>query len=264
VTAEWTLLFVSSHTGQQYDVALLARCISKQTSTVFCEEGYISAVIVCFTKCKPALIPNDHQNFVSLFKDTLTHRAAFRGFQRRSNSHVHRLLQHVIIYTLPLGILNVLMHLSNTAEASLDFPAISSLRASSVSRTAAAVATSPSLRWLCCLQALSSACLFPPCFAPHTFGYLHTFVNKHQCKCNSYLRELFAQCAVCASVEGVIVYKRNSQSQLFKILVGRFQIPPLHCERRIEGGGADVCVCVCMCVFQSVCMSGELFQSEKR
>ncbi len=85
----------------------------------------------------------------------------------------------------------------------------------------------PCARWVCCLKALGGARLFLTCSALHMFGYLNTFVNKHQCKCSSYLRELFAQCTVRASVEGVIVYKRNSQSQLFKIRVGRFQIPPI-------------------------------------
>lgn len=51
---------------------------------------------------------------------------------------------------------------------------------------------------------------------------------------------VFAVCVcVCVSAEGVIDNKGNSQNQLFKILVGRFQIPH-SAQREDEGGTADV------------------------
>lgn len=46
--------------------------------------------------------------------------------------------------------------------------------------------------------------------------------------------------ALCVHQQGVIVYKTNSQSQLFEILVGRFQIPHLHTGR----GGIEGMECV--------------------
>lgn len=116
-------------------------------------------------------------------------------------------------------------------------------------------ATASSKR-MCCFLSLCRARLFPTCSASHMFGCLHTYVNKHQWK-SSYLLELFVQWAACASVEGVIVYKRSIQSQLFKNPSWTVSNPPSSSQFALS---KRICVCASVCVCRNY-MAGEPFQS---